>query len=89
LNDKNEILVIQEKNGPAARCMTPSMLGMRPLTILSVWWKMPGGAADPGEELHQAAQREVFEETGIRTEVVSLLCFRTQHEYQFGKYVLQ
>lgn len=48
---------------------------------------MPGGAADPGEELHDAAKREVFEETGIRTEVVSLLCFRTAHEFQFGRCV--
>uniref|UniRef100_A0A915EPN0 Nudix hydrolase domain-containing protein n=1 Tax=Ditylenchus dipsaci TaxID=166011 RepID=A0A915EPN0_9BILA len=39
-------------------------------------WKLPGGVADPGEEIGQAAQREVLEETGITTEFVSLLGFR-------------
>jgi 8-oxo-dGTP pyrophosphatase MutT (NUDIX family) len=70
VNDKNQVLVVQEKNGP----------------ILSIW-KMPGGRLDPGEEVHEAAIREVFEETGIKTEFQSLLCFRSSQNGFHGKLV--
>ncbi|XP_023346586.1 nudix hydrolase 8 [Eurytemora carolleeae] len=35
---------------------------------LSPHWKLPGGYVDPGEEIHEAAIREVMEETGVKTE---------------------
>eukprot|EP01116_Phalansterium_solitarium_P001326 TRINITY_DN11116_c0_g1_i1.p1 TRINITY_DN11116_c0_g1~~TRINITY_DN11116_c0_g1_i1.p1 ORF type:complete len:266 (+),score=77.86 TRINITY_DN11116_c0_g1_i1:102-899(+) len=47
-------------------------------------WKIPGGAVDPGEELFEAAVREVLEETGIECEFESLLCFRQAPNYSFG-----
>jgi putative (di)nucleoside polyphosphate hydrolase len=31
------------------------------------WWQMPQGGIDPGETPEQAATRELFEETGIRS----------------------
>ena len=34
-------------------------------------WLYPGGHIDPNEDPAQAAQREVFEETGIHTQVIS------------------
>lgn len=42
-------------------------------------WKLPGGMADPKEELGDVAVREVFEECGIKTEFVSMIGFRHFH----------
>ena len=69
LNDKNELLVIQEKYS----------------ITKTAHWKLPGGHADAGEDLAETARREVFEETGIKTEFVSVLCFRHQHNYRHGQ----
>lgn len=37
------------------------------------WWQMPQGGVDPGEDLADAALRELAEETGVRAEQVSLI----------------
>jgi len=42
-------------------------------------WKLPGGMADPKEELGEVAVREVFEECGIKTEFMSIIGFRHFH----------
>ena len=36
------------------------------------WWQMPQGGVDPGEDLREAALRELAEETGVRAEQVTL-----------------
>ncbi|XP_062477660.1 nucleoside diphosphate-linked moiety X motif 6 [Pezoporus occidentalis] len=50
-------------------------------------WKFPGGLSNPGEDIGDTAVREVFEETGIKSEFKSILSIRQQHEYPgaFGK----
>ncbi|WP_373693918.1 RNA pyrophosphohydrolase [Parafrankia sp. BMG5.11] len=37
------------------------------------WWQMPQGGVDPGEDLADAALRELAEETGVSAESVSLI----------------
>ncbi|XP_030252528.1 nucleoside diphosphate-linked moiety X motif 6 [Sparus aurata] len=44
-------------------------------------WKFPGGLSDQGENIGATAVREVFEETGVRSEFRSLLSIRQQHNH--------
>jgi 8-oxo-dGTP pyrophosphatase MutT (NUDIX family) len=70
INDERELLVIVEKYHAKDR---PN------------FYKMPGGLIDPGEHLADGVMREVLEETGVRTRFESVVCFRHQHGYRFGK----
>ncbi|CAM9922975.1 unnamed protein product, partial [Ectocarpus fasciculatus] len=70
LNEEGDVLVVREKNGP-----------LRGTGI----WKFPTGLIDAGEDLPDAAAREVREETGVETEFDSVLAFRHGHRGLFGK----
>jgi 8-oxo-dGTP pyrophosphatase MutT (NUDIX family) len=63
-DDPGLMLVVQEKSGPAAA------FGL---------WKMPTGLADAGEDIHDAAVRELQEETGLKSSFVGVLTFRQAH----------
>ncbi|KAH9793749.1 Nudix hydrolase domain-containing protein [Citrus sinensis] len=70
MNNKRELLVVQENNGA--------------LKGTGVW-KLPTGTIEEGEDICAAAVREVKEETGIDTEFVEVLAFRQSHRSFFRK----
>ncbi|XP_042948446.1 nudix hydrolase 10-like isoform X1 [Carya illinoinensis] len=76
LNDKRELLVVQEKSGPFQDTGV---------------WKIPTGVVEEelinlqDENLFMAATREVKEETGIDTEFQEILAFRQSHKMFFQK----
>lgn len=48
-------------------------------------WKVPGGLSELGEDIDEAAVREVLEETGVPCRFQSILAFRHTHNLQFGR----
>ncbi|XP_035734948.1 nudix hydrolase 7-like isoform X1 [Vespa mandarinia] len=48
------------------------------------FWKLPGGYVEPGENIDEAAQREVLEETGVQTMFKCLVTFRHAHNAAFN-----
>ncbi|KAJ6327272.1 hypothetical protein OIU78_014198 [Salix suchowensis] len=70
INDKNEVLVVQEK------FYDPSFADL---------WKIPTGFILESEEIYTGAVREVKEETGVDTEFVEVIAFRHAHNLAFDK----
>src|SRR5262249_26437859 len=66
INDREEILVVCERY---RRDSKP-------------YYKLPGGALQPGEHLVDAVLREVLEETGVAARFDALVCFRHWHGYR-------
>jgi ADP-ribose pyrophosphatase YjhB (NUDIX family) len=48
-------------------------------------WKLPTGLSELGEHIDVAAEREVWEETGIRTKFHSILGFRQTHGLAYNR----
>jgi 8-oxo-dGTP pyrophosphatase MutT (NUDIX family) len=70
LNDKEELLVVCERY----------RIDNRP-----PFYKLPGGALEPGEHIVDSIVREVLEETGVQAQFEALACFRHWHGYRYGK----
>ena len=70
LTPERDLLVVRELYGVAGR----------PPTL-----KLPGGALHPNENLAEAVEREVLEETGVSAEFEAIACFRHWHGYRYGK----
>src|SRR5438105_12893628 len=69
INERQELLVVGERY---RRDKKP-------------YYKLPGGALQPGEHLVDAVLREVLEETGVQARFDALVCFRHWHGYRYGK----
>lgn len=57
--------------------------GFDPLVPGRAWWFTPGGGVEPGEELAEAALREVAEETGITDVALGPLVARRSSAFSF------
>lgn len=68
--EQHRVLVVQEKHGP--------------LQGKGVW-KMPTGLVNVGEDISEAAEREVLEETGVKARFDAVLAMRQAHGFAFGK----
>ncbi|XP_032223220.2 nucleoside diphosphate-linked moiety X motif 6 isoform X2 [Nematostella vectensis] len=66
--EENKVLVVQDRQ--------KYKMGVLKKPI----WKFPGGLSDEGEDIGHTAVREVFEETGIKSEFQSIVLFRQQHK---------
>ncbi|HET7768402.1 MAG TPA: NUDIX domain-containing protein [Chloroflexota bacterium] len=69
INERNELLVVCERHRRTQQR----------------YYKLPGGALQPGEHLVDAVVREVVEETGVEVKFERLVCFRHWHGYRYGK----
>jgi 8-oxo-dGTP pyrophosphatase MutT (NUDIX family) len=65
-DDESQVLVVKECTGPAAR---------------KDLWKMPTGLADPAEDIHEAAVRELREETGLEATCLGIVVVRQAHAH--------
>ena len=68
-DDPTKMLCVQEITGPAAAMKL---------------WKVPTGLVDPVEDIHEAAEREVLEETGLEATCDGILIFRQSHASRAG-----
>ncbi|XP_022969183.1 nudix hydrolase 7-like isoform X2 [Cucurbita maxima] len=70
MNSNRELLVVQELSG---------------IFRGSGVWKLPTGVVNEGEDICEAAIRELKEETGVDAEFVEVLAFRQSHASYFTK----
>jgi len=66
INERQELLVVCERHRRTSQ----------------IYYKLPGGALQPGEHLVDTVLREVLEETGVSVRFESLVCFRHWHGYR-------
>ncbi|MCB1010878.1 MAG: NUDIX domain-containing protein [Microthrixaceae bacterium] len=48
------------------------------------WWEIPGGGIDPGEQSHETARRELWEEAGISEARIGPVVWTQTVEFTFG-----
>ena len=55
-----------------------------PLTTNRTIWLTPGGGLEPGESFRAAAERELFEETGLRDVPLSGCVWQRRHVFEWN-----
>jgi len=70
LNPENQVLLVQEAVGPSSR---------------HDMWKIPTGLVECGEDISDAAEREVMEEVGIAARFEKIVSMKHMHKAAFGK----
>jgi ADP-ribose pyrophosphatase YjhB (NUDIX family) len=60
-------------------------LGSSDMAVVQDIWKFPTGLIDAGENLSDAATREVLEETNLKTKFDRVISIRQSHGLPFGK----
>ncbi|GGO93739.1 NUDIX hydrolase [Wenjunlia tyrosinilytica] len=60
------------------------MHGFEPADTSRTWWFTPGGGAEAGESLEEAARREVAEETGIDAFELGPVIWRRRSSFAFA-----
>ena len=97
VNDHNEVLLVQEKwlrnikfihwklpGGVAETGRQTCGVIEIPNLSSAMLLVLTRPTFPTGEDLWQTAIRETFEETGVRSEFVAVLCFRHMHGYRWG-----
>jgi ADP-ribose pyrophosphatase YjhB (NUDIX family) len=64
IDQQQRLLLFHIDDGVALHAGRPEMV---------IYWITPGGGVEPGESYEQAAQRELYEETGIETPIGPLV----------------
>lgn len=70
-NEKNEILFVKRSTDSS---WAPNK------------WEFPGGQIDEGQNVTEAAEREVYEETALHVKITSPICYYESHTAQGKKY---
>ncbi|MEM8834596.1 MAG: (deoxy)nucleoside triphosphate pyrophosphohydrolase [Planctomycetota bacterium] len=80
----NENPIKIQSNEPAAAPVRV-LITRRPTdTVFGGSWELPGGKADPGETPEQTVVRELWEEVGVRCEVIGTLG-DIRHDYEHAR----
>ena len=74
-NDQNEVLLQLRDNNPNIS--------------FANHWTLPGGVVDPGEDHEVAAQRELFEETGLQVNLSHWKMYNRKSNNKFNRQYLR
>jgi ADP-ribose pyrophosphatase YjhB (NUDIX family) len=75
----NKEVILYPKNNDSRSFYDSIILFLPNIAAAYRLWKMPTGLLDPGEDIPEAATRELQEETGLDATMEGIVCFRQAH----------